>query len=73
MTDFYTDNLVLQIAEIKDDLYARLKEARSKANEPFPDWYNPHDFDSGLVHAERYCAKAEIEFLSDLLDRIERS
>ena len=37
MTDFYTDNLVLQIAEIKDDLYARLKEARSKANEPFPD------------------------------------
>lgn len=73
MTDFYTNNLVLQIAEIKDDLYARLEKARSKANEPFPDWYNPHDFDSGLVHAERYCAKAEIEFLSDLLDRIERS
>lgn len=73
MTDFFSKEPSVAIDEIREHLYVRLAEARSKANEPFPDWYNPHDFDSGLVHAERYCAKAEVEFLANILDKMERS
>lgn len=73
MTDFYTNNLVLQVAEMRDELYERLKIVRAIIDEPFPDWYNPHDFGSGYVKGSKATAKLEESFLANLLDKLERS
>lgn len=73
MTDFYTNNLVCQVAEIQDDLYERLKTVRAALDEPLPDWYNPHDFASGYAKGSRKATELEYEFLANILDKMERS
>ena len=73
MTDFYTNNLILQSAEIREELYERLRIVRAIIDEPFPEWYNPHDFGSGYVKGSKATAKLEESFLANILDKLERS
>ena len=72
MTDFYTNNLILQSAEIRDIIDERLKTVRDIIDEPFPEWYNPHDFGSGYVKGSKATARLEESFLANLLDKFER-
>jgi hypothetical protein len=73
MTDFYTNNLILQSAEIREELYERLRIVRAIIDEPFPEWYNPQDFGSGYVKGSKATAKLEESFLANILDKLERS
>ena len=73
MNDFYTNNLVLQVAEIKDDLYERLRIVREKIATSGPDWWNPHDYPSGYYDGKKDSLRMEETFLSEILDKIEKS
>jgi len=73
MTDFYAHNSFDLCMEIREELYERLKIVRAIIDEPFPDWYNPHDFGSGYVKGSKATAKLEESFLANLLDKFERS
>lgn len=71
--DFYNGDRELAYEEIRETLYARLKDVRDRINEPKPDWLNPHDYGSGYLIGKMKACKEEEKFLLDLVDRIERS
>jgi hypothetical protein len=73
MTDFFSGDVILANEEIREALYARLAIVRAILDEPFPDWYNPHDFSSGYVKGCCKSAELEYEFLNNILDKMERS
>ncbi len=59
--------------EIRETLYARLKDVRDRVNEPKPDWLNPHDYGSGFLIGRLKATKEEEKFILELLDKMERS
>jgi hypothetical protein len=59
--------------KIREELYERLRIVRAIIDEPFPEWYNPHDFGSGYVKGSKATAKLEESFLANILDKLERS
>ncbi len=59
--------------EIRETLYARLKDVRDRVNEPKPDWLNPHDYGSGFLIGRLKALKEEEKFILELLDKMERS
>jgi hypothetical protein len=70
---FYSGDREMAYDEIRETLYARLKDVRERINEPKPDWLNPHDYGSGFLIGKVKACKEEEKFLLDLLDKMERS
>jgi hypothetical protein len=73
MTDFFSGDVILTNEEIRQALYSRLAIVRAVLDEPFPDWYNPHDFGSGYLKGCKKSAELEYEFIANILDKMERS
>jgi hypothetical protein len=72
-SDFYSLDREAAYNEIRETLYARLKDVRDRVNEPKPDWLNPHDYGSGFLIGRLKATKEEEKFILELLDKMERS
>jgi len=57
-----------------ETLYQRLTVLRNDETlaDPNPDWFNTHDYSSGQFNGRQKAIKDEIDFLENLLDKIER-
>jgi hypothetical protein len=73
MTDFFSGDVILTNEEIRQALYSRLAIIRAVLDEPFPDWYNPHDFGSGYLKGCKKSAELEYKSIANILDKMERS
>ncbi len=71
--NFYSGDREMAYDEIRETLYARLKDVRDRINEPKPDWLNPHDYGSGFLIGRLKATKEEEKFILELLDKMERS
>ncbi len=71
--NFYSGDREMAYDEIRETLYARLKDVRDRVNEPKPDWLNPHDYGSGFLIGRLKALKEEEKFILELLDKMERS
>ncbi len=71
--NFYSGDREMAYDEIRETLYARLKDVRDRVNEPKPDWLNPHDYGSGFLIGRLKATKEEEKFILELLDKMERS
>lgn len=60
------------IDKLKEDLYAILHLTTLVKDEPMPDWWNQHDFQSGYFSGRKEAARLSTSYLTEVLDRLEQ-